>query len=136
MSIQYHHQNNQDGCCTTSNKFHERCAYKLPLFDCKSFCDNDSNCKGYVEKNDGYCQIATTSSCKFGGVKNNNGNKGDLGGSCGSSLYKGCHIKKPTGFFTFIRNSIYSFYNVEGLVMNLINKNILFRGERSCKGRR
>ena len=93
------HQSNNFGCCTTGNQFHERCQYQFPLSDCKAICDHDSNCKGYVgytlyDKE--YCQIATTSECKFGGSKTDIGITGDLGGSCGN-WYDGCYIKTTTG---------------------------------------
>ena len=64
---------------------------------CKSFCDNDSYCKGYVSFSTvNNCQIATTSACPFGCSKYDVGNVGDLDEnvSCENpKYYDGCFIK-------------------------------------------
>ena len=94
--IQYIHSNDDRACCLASNNnFHQRCQYPLPTEDCKNFCDQDSNCKGYVQQSSSYCQIATTSPCNHtsSGSSYNSGSTGDLGGSCGSN-YGGCYIKE------------------------------------------
>ena len=73
----------------------------LPLSDCENFCNQDPNCRGYVEGfNPSRCQIATTSSCdQSGGIsggKYSAGNTGPLVGSCGTN-YGGCYVKESSG---------------------------------------
>ena len=63
----YKHTNSQRGCCTddaTPAAFHERCHCSAPLSACKTACDEDRQCKGYVLKSSsGDCEIATVSEC-------------------------------------------------------------------------
>ena len=76
--------------------------------ECKSFCNQDPKCKGYYQKLDGTCRLATTSStCKADstisangatGQKGNVGNRGTLGGMCArSSQFNGCYVKDQEG---------------------------------------
>ena len=95
------------GCCISQktpsgtpypNEFHERCnCPDTELFQCKEYCDQDANSKGYVDKGDGSCQIATTSNCPSQCAKHDHGNVGaiDEHGRCGSN-YLGCYIKGNT----------------------------------------
>ena len=63
--------------------FHERCHCNLPLQSCKTYCDQDPNCKGYVQSwNDEKCDYATTSNCKQSCSKFDHGKVGSLGGTC------------------------------------------------------
>ena len=89
-------------CCTTTkkgngkNEFHERCnCGNTNVAQCKEWCDPDANCKGYVDKGDGSCHMATTSDCPSGGSKGVVGNDGalDPDGNCGIDSFLGCHIK-------------------------------------------
>ena len=83
------------GCCSGGNEFHERChCSNTNVFQCKEYCDQDANCKGYVDQGTGSCQIATTSNCPSKCNKYNHGNVGaiDQYGTCGSN-YLGCYIK-------------------------------------------
>ena len=90
---------NKGGCCIENGKYHERCACTRSLENCKMLCDQDTNCKGYVETNlaSGSCQIATTSDCPSGCSTYDTGNVGGLtlAGTCGTtSKYFGCFIKE------------------------------------------
>ena len=74
---------------------HERC--HCPDHDigiCKGYCDDDSNCKGYVKLRIG-CQTATTSNCSYGCYKYNAGETGALlfDNEYSSDNYGGCYIK-------------------------------------------
>ena len=93
----YTKANNNHACCTAGNQFHQRCACARSLNDCKTLCDEDNNCKGYVEtSSSSNCQIATTSSCPSGCGTYDSGNVESLtlAGTCGrTSKYYGCFIK-------------------------------------------
>ena len=89
-------------CCISEkkpsgeNKFHERChCPNTNVLQCKEYCDQDVNCKGYVDKGEGSCQIATTSNCPSQCRKAAIGNVGaiDQHGTCGADTYLGCYIK-------------------------------------------
>ena len=76
--------------------FHERCNCKSTnVAQCKEYCDQDANCKGYVDKGEGSCQIATISNCPSQCRKAAIGNVGaiDQHGTCGAGTYLGCYIK-------------------------------------------
>ena len=79
--------------------FHERCHCNLPLQTCKAYCDQDSNCLGYVQHPNGpdWCNYATTSECQQSCKKHSQGVLGPLGGDCGGcyggGCYGGCYIK-------------------------------------------
>ena len=76
--------------------FHERCVCRnTNVAICKENCDQDASCKGYVDKGDGSCHMATTSDCPSGCSKGVVGNVGaiDPEGNCGIDSYLGCHIK-------------------------------------------
>ena len=63
---------------------------------CKSHCDGDDNCKGYVEiLSFGHCETATTSSCSSGCTKYEEGSIGDLvfDNDFLSVSHEGCYIK-------------------------------------------
>ena len=101
--------NDVKGCCITSERFHEYCEFpKYFANECKSFCNQDPKCKGYYQKLDGTCRLATTSStCKAdstistngaNGNKGNVGNRGTLGGMCArNSQFNGCYVKDQEG---------------------------------------
>ena len=79
-----------------TNEFHERCVCRnTNVATCKESCDQDANCKGYVDKGNGDCHMATTSDCPSGCSKGVEGNDGpiDPQGNCGIDTYQGCHIK-------------------------------------------
>jgi len=86
-------------CAITENQnyaFHERChCPNMPVSTCKSHCDNDDNCKGYVFLPSYGCQTATTSSCASGCNKHNKGSIGALvfDSDLLSDSYDGCYIK-------------------------------------------
>ena len=85
----------QYGCCISGNQYQQRCnCNESPLSRCKNECDQDVNCKGYVDTTMGTCQFATTSPCPSGCDQYESGNIEALqsSASCGLS-YKGCHIK-------------------------------------------
>ena len=76
--------------------FHERCVCRTTdVAICKENCDQDANCKGYVDKGEGSCQIATISNCPSQCRKAAIGNVGaiDQHGTCGAGTYLGCYIK-------------------------------------------
>ena len=86
----------KSGCCVSSGSFAERChCSKTEDLECKKYCDLDKNCKGYVDKGDGNCQIATTSNCPQSCEKHDAGNIGPIDpyATCGSG-YLGCFIKQ------------------------------------------
>ena len=109
----YHKTPGIGGCCLSQNahRYHQRCICdNHPLSECMDFCNEDSNCKGYVKvrgKED--CQIATISSCPSGCTTHDVGNVGKLkldfigGVSCGPA-YDGCIIKDQgnSSFLIFI----------------------------------
>ena len=89
-------------CCTFEkkgngkNEFHERCnCGNTNVAICEENCNQDANCKGYVDKGDGSCHMATTSDCPSGCSKGVEGNDGalDPDGNCGIDSFLGCHIK-------------------------------------------
>ena len=103
---EYVHLSSSGACClkcTNNNNvcdFHERCVYGLPPSQCKMFCNQDSNCKGFVGVGNDRCQLATNSTCSHasGGKKYNAGKEGDLFASCGGiGDYGGCYAKKSSG---------------------------------------
>ena len=86
----------KSACCISTGSFAERChCRKTEVFECKEYCDLDKNCKGYVDRGDGYCQIATTSNCPQSCEKHDAGNIGPIDpyATCGSG-YLGCFIKQ------------------------------------------
>ena len=88
----YKKANNDHGCCISDGKFHQRCESKLNFAKCRRECDYDFNCKGYTH-NGTHCEVATTSACTIGKVKDL-GNQNDLieYETCGSKN-GGCFIK-------------------------------------------
>ena len=100
---------NGDGfaCCTNNFHQHEFCKYELPIDRCKTFCDQDSNCKGY-NYNDCYgglfctpfCITATTSPCDEDQdwVKGKVNNVGPISEKCtsqsGNIGWVGCYVKQ------------------------------------------
>ena len=96
-------------CCISENKAHEKChCLDTDVSQCKEWCDQDVNCKGYVEQVDNVdnvnnCQMATTSDCPSqcqqwqgnGKATVTIGNVGsiDQHATCGSDIYQGCWIK-------------------------------------------
>ena len=94
MTTAYNHSNDGKACCVANNNYHERCRYPLPVSDCHKFCDQDTNCKGYV-LGSGFCEMATISPCNHAslGTKYDVGSVGNLVGSCGSG-YGGCYVKQ------------------------------------------
>ena len=69
----------------------------ISLSECKQKCDEDDNCKGYVEQYGGHCQIATITACPSGWSLYASGNVGeiDLHGTCGLATmgFGGCFVK-------------------------------------------
>ena len=90
----------QNACTLTNGKFHQRCEYEENINYCKTACDGDNQCKGYVLKILGNiisCQTATTSNCAGGGQPKNVGNVGDLDPKSERNdheAYQGCFIKQ------------------------------------------
>ena len=106
---------NSHGCCTSTTDaiatdpaiaYHQRCGCYLPLAECMQFCNDDAQCKGYVESHTYispvYCQIATVSECPSGCSSHDVGSVGELivDGTCGSG-YGGCFIKTRKGNIQF-----------------------------------
>ena len=98
----YSRQIAKSACCRYDKKFHERCVCKADVSFCKTVCDSDSKCKGYVKTMDGEeigCEIATTSTCPNTNncKKNNKGETGriKMAATCGwsSISYSGCFSK-------------------------------------------
>ena len=91
-----------DGACAVSingiPSFHERCfCDSVSPTDCRSICDDDPLCKGYVKRKEAsQCQVATTSPCQPGCKKANVGNVGDLiiDSDFSKSTYEGCFVKE------------------------------------------
>ena len=96
----YRMPDNKGACAVNFNGiniFHEECnCHSSQLAICKTTCDSDENCKGYVNSGAG-CHMATTSSCPSGCKKYHNGNIGELviDGSLNdlTNSYEGCFIK-------------------------------------------
>ena len=101
LDVQYQIASVNGSCCVSEktgnkNNFHERCNCKnTNVAQCKEWCDPDANCKGYVDKGQGDCHMATTSDCPSGCSKGVVGNVGpiDPQGNCGIDTYQGCQIK-------------------------------------------
>ena len=102
----YRHAGNRRPCCISGGKFHQYChCSRGPVSYCKSECDKDDYCKGYVAYRfgnpEGKCQIATASDgCPYGCIEYNRGNVGPLiaNESCGDvEIFGGCHIKVLEG---------------------------------------
>ena len=97
--VSYAHFDNKRPCCISGAKFHQFCHCPGPLSYCKTRCDDDKNCKGYVEWSFGRpgrkCQFATTSTCPSQCNVGEQGNVGPLRvhEECGSSTWGGCYIK-------------------------------------------
>jgi len=94
-------------CCTNNFHQHEFCKYELPIENCKNFCDQDRNCKGYNHHDcyggvfcKAFCITATTSECVEGkgGVKGKIGTVGPLSEKCtsqsGNVGFEGCYVKQ------------------------------------------
>ena len=85
-------------CCISSNEWHQNCYCDSAVTTCKELCDQDLNCKGYVNRGPNDCNIATTSDCSAidctgpWGI----GNVGKLVRTCtaSESSTEGCYIKK------------------------------------------
>ena len=89
---------NNHACCISNNQIHQRCHCDGSLSRCKTACDADVNCKGYVDniwRGPDMCEYATTSDCPNDCVLSFRGNVGELvdGGTCGAN-YGGCFIKQ------------------------------------------
>ena len=100
--VQYVHADDKRPCCISGAKFHQMCHCPgVPLSYCKTQCDDDKDCKGYVawsfEHPEGDCQLATTSTCPSPCFvsKDTIGNVGPLlvGEECGYDNWGGCYIK-------------------------------------------
>ena len=103
----YKKQSIKSACCNTNGDYHQSCRCNADVSFCKTFCDGDTNCKGYVDMvgstSSQYCEIATTSECPTVSFTSpvectqyNGGIVGDLDEdeSCGrSTSYEGCFIK-------------------------------------------
>ena len=84
------------GCCATQGSLTERCHCRsTDTSRCEYLCDEDENCNGYAEKQNGDCQLATTSGCPSECNKYDIGNGNIIApdASCGDG-YTGCKIKK------------------------------------------
>ena len=102
LDVQYQIASVNGSCCTFEkkgngkNEFHERCnCGNTNVAICEENCNQDANCKGYVDKGDGSCHMATTSDCPSGCSKGVVGNVEALDpqGNCGIDSFLGCHIK-------------------------------------------
>ena len=86
----------EGGCCATQGSLTERChCLSTDASRCKYLCDEDEKCNGYAEKQNGDCQLATTSGCPSECNKYDIGNGNIIANdaSCGDG-YTGCKIKK------------------------------------------
>ena len=105
----YKKVDNKHGCCIDNSTLHQRCYCLSPLSRCKTTCDTDINCKGYVtQKSLGpVCNIATTSSCPKDCSLQDSGNVGELvdGATCGK-YYGGCFIKQGQSSYTKIHEIV------------------------------
>ena len=79
---------------------HEMCMCKADVSFCKTVCDSDPKCKGYVKRYSD-CHIATTATCPStnGCEKVYKGVTGTLqeDATCGGKDYDGCFIKHLPG---------------------------------------
>ena len=102
IGTQYEQFGTRYGCCIAGGLYHERCIYNQSSgAQIKEFCDVDAECKGYVIPNSrDNLQIATTSSCRLGGQKQNVGNTGALikDGTCGDWTLTGCYVKQSISY--------------------------------------
>ena len=114
---------NGDGfaCCTNNFHQHEFCKYELPIENCKSFCDEDSNCKGYNYHDcyggvfcKAFCTTATSSQCdqtvngqRVSGVKGKVGSFGPISEKCttqsGNVGWDGCYVKQELGIKFYLQ---------------------------------
>ena len=110
-SASYQKQGKESACCTSNGYQHQDCECQANVSFCKSACDRDMHCKGYVARNTGKCHIATTSKCtSFEGCRQyNSGYVGalDVDARCGSrrrrDRYNGCYIKERSNFLAKFR---------------------------------
>ena len=72
---------------------HERCDCYKDLSFCKSVCDTDQECKGYVGDGATVCQIATTSKCPRDCQKASSGQIGSLDQNNRCASGDGCFVK-------------------------------------------
>ena len=71
-------------------------------FNCKTYCDNDSSCKGYDFHTDQRCILYTTASCPSGLTKYSSGNVGEfIPGGYSSSGWSGCYAKISGMFYIY-----------------------------------
>lgn len=118
--VEYDQLGDHSGCGTLHNgvvEFHERCAcQRLPSEQsimpfCKQTCDEDPNCKGYVERPAfGWdtCQLATTSACPTNREchKFNMGIVGPLVEVLRpKDTYNGCFVKRVPGAGSLLERS-------------------------------
>ena len=80
-------------CCTNKDEKHERCDCYKDISFCKSICDTDQDCKGYVGYGATFCQIATTSACPGDCQKASIGQIGVLNQHNGCATGDGCFVK-------------------------------------------
>ena len=84
-------------CCLENGKEHQGCMCHSNIDVCKSYCDEDIYCKGYVGFISGqHCQIATSNlTCPGGCGQFDVGHVGDLDDTmqCGPPIFDGCFIK-------------------------------------------
>ena len=98
-SVTYVKASIKSACITVNRKYHQRCQCVAELSWCKTQCDQDINCKGYVGRTGSWsdkCQIATSSACprskRCGKLDRGNLGALDKEGSFGDD-YDGCFIK-------------------------------------------
>ena len=104
-TVSYEHAGDRRPCCISGGRFHQSCLCGGPISECKSECDKDNECKGYValvlEKPKEACLFATSSTCPTECTLQNYGNIGPLlvNETCGekNDEWGGCHIKENQG---------------------------------------
>ena len=97
LIVGYKKVDNEAACCISNFQYHQGCTCNGLSKICKTSCDEDINCRGYVNSTYGICLIATTSSCHIDCVDFSIGNVGELmdGATCGNaSGWRGCSIKQ------------------------------------------
>ena len=115
----YKKQSVKSGCCISDGVFHERCVGSVDLAGCKAACDAERACKGYVQVlwRRGPCQIATTSECPRGFVKDSKTSLGkvdklDSRAICqDAASYGGCFIRQ-LGKLVIIIHYLAYFYRI------------------------
>ena len=84
----------QGSCCIVGGASPRTCLCFKNITFCKGYCDKDDQCKGYYEKGDNKCRMATTADCPES-CTHVNGENGVLDPNTQCGTGNGCFIKQP-----------------------------------------